>query len=286
VILAFGAHPVSKVLQNYLQRHLSAHTIRVRTHSLPHDPIQLARTVVDTDARTFCDNLRREIYASRDSLLLDPFQRAASCIRSALAAAPSAEPCEASYVLNVLRLLPNHSQLVLANSLSVRYADTLCAAEGRALDVFSMRGASGIDGTLSHAAGISAARDKPTLLVTGDLAFLHDSGGLGAVAHFAPQLRILLLNNSGGGIFHFLPVHDAETSEQFEVLHGTPHETDFAAACRAFHVKHSLIERPDHLFFQNDGSGVQVLEVRGSREQNHLAYSALLQQLTEACRPR
>jgi len=188
------------------------------------------------------------------------------------------------FVLSAVRALPENSQLVLANSLSVRYADTLCAAEGRALNVFSMRGASGIDGTISHAAGIAAASGKPTLLVTGDLAFLHDIGGLFAVARFAPRLRILLLNNNGGGIFHFLPMYDAETHEIFEALHGTPHDTDFAAACRTFHVKHAVAERQDHLFFQNDKNAFQVLEVRISREQNHRVYAAWLERLTEACR--
>jgi 2-succinyl-5-enolpyruvyl-6-hydroxy-3-cyclohexene-1-carboxylate synthase len=284
VVLAFGAHPVSKVLQNYLQQHASAHTIRVRTHHLPQDPFRLARTFVDTDVRTFCEALAGEIYASRDSLLLDPFQRAASCIRTAREGAPPAELCEASFVLSALRTLPDNSQLVLANSLSVRYADTLCAAEGRACAVFSMRGANGIDGTLSHAAGIAAASDKPTLLITGDLAFLHDICGLHAVARFAPNLRILLLNNDGGGIFHFLPMADAETPEQFEAIHGTPHDADFAAACRMFHVKHLVVESPDRLLFQDDANSVQVIEVHISRVQNHRVYSAWLKRLTEASR--
>ena len=70
------------------------------------------------------------------------------------------------------------------------------------------RGANGIDGLISTAAGAAAASGARTWAVLGDLAFAHDLGGL-AVAREVPNLRLLVLDNGGGGIFHFLPQAEA-----------------------------------------------------------------------------
>ena len=188
--------------------------------------------VIVADVAPFCRELSRRVEVSRDSLLWDAFQRASNTVRMELDRDPLNDAaCEALYVMEAVRALPDGANLVLANSLSIRYADALAAAEGKALHMFVMRGANGIDGTLSHAAGIAAATEQPTLLVTGDLAFLHDLGGLYSVARSAPNLTILLLNNNGGGIFHFLNVHDYR--DAFERIHATPHDREPRSGARA-----------------------------------------------------
>ncbi len=93
------------------------------------------------------------------------------------------------------------------------------------------RGANGIDGIVSTAIGVAKGSGAPLLLVTGDLAFLHDAGGLRAAREPATPLAILLLENDGGGIFSHLPV--AQHEEVFEPLFGTPHGCDLAAVSRA-----------------------------------------------------
>jgi 2-succinyl-5-enolpyruvyl-6-hydroxy-3-cyclohexene-1-carboxylate synthase len=95
----------------------------------------------------------------------------------------------------------------------------------------SNRGANGIDGLVSTAAGAAAASGGTTWAVLGDLALAHDLGGL-AVARKVPNLRLIVLDNRGGGIFHFLPQADALSKDEFEGLLGTPSglELDQAAA--------------------------------------------------------
>ncbi|RPH94846.1 2-succinyl-5-enolpyruvyl-6-hydroxy-3-cyclohexene-1-carboxylic-acid synthase [candidate division KSB1 bacterium] len=282
IVLTFGAHPVSKVLNAYLDRHRAANTIRIQPHKLGQDPQKRANEIIEADIASFSNMLATLVPASRDSLIYEPFRAAAERLRAQLAHETNAS-CEGIYVLRAVREMPDGANIVLANSLSIRYADALCAAEGKRYSVFAMRGASGIDGTISHAAGIAAASNKSTLLVTGDLAFLHDLGGL-AASKFAPQLKILLLNNNGGGIFHFLPVHEQESQTQFEVLYGTPHGLKLAAAAELFGLDWHMIDRPEDLSIlgKNAASRTLVCEVRITREENHRSYTAFIERLSYA----
>lgn len=125
---------------------------------------------------------------------------------------------EFEMVYELFQQLPSHGQLHLANSMAVRYANWAGIPEGRPeLEVFANRGTSGIDGCSSTAAGSALASDKLTILVTGDVGFFYDRN---AFWHNYPldNLRILLLNNHGGGIFRMIsgPGQLPELQEYFE----------------------------------------------------------------------
>ena len=118
----------------------------------------------------------------------------------------------------VIRHIPKGYQVHLANSSTVRYAQLF--PMDASLNVFCNRGTSGIDGSTSTAVGASIHTEEPTLLITGDLSFFYDSNGLWN-AHIRPNFRIILINNSGGGIFRILPGKEdtAEFSTFFETYH-------------------------------------------------------------------
>jgi 2-succinyl-5-enolpyruvyl-6-hydroxy-3-cyclohexene-1-carboxylate synthase len=285
VVLAFGAHPTSAILNAYLDRHRSAHTIRIQPHGLGQDPQQRAREILVGDVAAVCRDLAAEVTAARDSLLFEPFRLAAARIAEVLSGPPlSASACEAEYVLAAIRALPHGARIVLANSLPIRYADALLAAEGKPHAIHAMRGANGIDGTISHAAGIAAAAHEPTLLVSGDLAFLHDLNGLMAAQRYAPDLTILLLNNNGGGIFHFLPVREHESKDAFERIHGTPHDLHLSAARDLFGVDWQRVQDPREIaeWVSNPAERARVIEVRLSREENHTHYTQFIKRLRKA----
>lgn len=282
VVLAFGAHPVSKSLNAYLDRHRDAHTIHVQPDSLGRDPSDRAQEIIVADVADFCNALSARVPASRDSLLFEPF-RAAS-IRVRFGVDETDFPlCEAHFARAAVRAMPDDANIVLANSLSVRYADALCCAEGFTRRMFGLRGASGIDGTISHALGIAAASSRPSLLVCGDLAFLHDLSGL-AAARFAPNLTILLLNNNGGGIFHFLPVHEHESRNAFEAIHGTPHGFVLPAAADIFHLDWKTIQSHADLsaLLSSSSPSLRVIEVRMSREANAQRHAEFMERLQKA----
>jgi 2-succinyl-5-enolpyruvyl-6-hydroxy-3-cyclohexene-1-carboxylate synthase len=263
-VIEFGGYPTSKSLDEYLNLH-RAPTLRVQRDSLPLDPDLRATKTIVTDAAKWCADATRFVRASRDSLLLDPFQRAARTIQSALAAVSLDDYAESEwpYVRAAIETLPDDANLILASSLPVRYADMFASANGKKVHVFSQRGTNGIDGVLSHAAGISHASRRPSLLICGDIAFLHDMNGLQTVRD-CESLTILLLSNNGGGIFHFLPI--AEWTDTFEALHGTPTNVNFQSACAAFGIQWTEVKKPSELSVRFDG--LHVIEVKTDRKRN------------------
>ena len=282
VVLVIGGVPTSKTLNAYLDHHRAAHTIHICGTGLPSDPAFRANDSIEADIGPLCESLAHSVMASRDSLLYEPFHQASTHVSTALERGLDETACEARYVLEAVRVMPDDSNLVLANSLPIRYADALLGG-GKPLQIFAMRGANGIDGTISHAAGVAAASQKPTLLVTGDLAFFHDMNGLMTALRFAPNLSLLLLNNNGGGIFHFLPVHDHEQSAQFETLHGTPHDLNLSAARDLFGLDWYSVANPleiENLLKKRAGRPF-VIEVQTTRESNHHAYMELISRLAK-----
>lgn len=109
------------------------------------------------------------------------------------------------------------------------------------------RGANGIDGLVSSGIGAAHATGRPTTIVTGDLGLLHDVGGLAALRDVATPVRIVVIDNGGGGIFHFLPQESALNAEEFEALMGTPRGVSVAKAADLFGLPHRRVESLDGL---------------------------------------
>ena len=134
------------------------------------------------------------------------------------------------------RLLPAGVAVVLANSSPVRDWECFTDAEGPSRPVVAFRGASGIDGTLSLACGVAAALGQ-AVLITGDLALLHDSHGWLWRQQLKGRLTVVLLNNNGGGIFEQLPIRiEPAHVMDFERLFAMPQAVDPIALAAAFGV--------------------------------------------------
>ncbi|HKT84127.1 MAG TPA: thiamine pyrophosphate-dependent enzyme, partial [Solirubrobacterales bacterium] len=104
------------------------------------------------------------------------------------------------------------------------------------------RGANGIDGLISSGIGAARASGRPTTIVTGDLGLLHDIGGLASLRDVATPVRVLVIDNDGGGIFSFLPQAGALGEEEFEALLGTPRGVDVASVAALFDLPHRRLE--------------------------------------------
>ncbi|HMM10733.1 MAG TPA: 2-succinyl-5-enolpyruvyl-6-hydroxy-3-cyclohexene-1-carboxylic-acid synthase [Bacteroidales bacterium] len=120
----------------------------------------------------------------------------------------------------IFRYLPNEYDIQLSNSTPVRYAQLFDHPAGR--KQFANRGTSGIDGNVSTAAGAAWASGRPTLLITGDLAFFYDTNGLWH-HHLTNNLKIIVIHNGGGGIFRFIdgPSDSGLLERFFEAAHQT-----------------------------------------------------------------
>jgi 2-succinyl-5-enolpyruvyl-6-hydroxy-3-cyclohexene-1-carboxylate synthase len=173
-------------------------------------------------------------------------------------------------------LLPDGALMWTASSMPVRDLDAFTPGSERSVRHLVNRGANGIDGTLSSALGAAAAQairgGGPAVLVTGDLAFYHDSNGLLAAKQHGLALTVILLHNDGGGIFEFLPI--ADFAPEFERHFATPHGIDFAALCSAYGVRH--LRPRDWAQFrgmvkESLGCGeTRVIEIRTDRKANRV----------------
>lgn len=176
-------------------------------------------------------------------------------------------------------------QLILGASNPVRDM-ALVGLNPRGIRVLSNRGVAGIDGTVSTAIGaalaheVAAARDEParTIALLGDLTFLHDSSGLliGPTEPAPGDLRIVVSNDNGGGIFELLEQGDPRFADVSARIFGTPHDVDVGALCRAYHVDSRQIEVGElSRALAEPASGVRVLEVKADRSSLRRLHAAI-----------
>lgn len=177
---------------------------------------------------------------------------------------------EFSLVHDLIQSLPQPCNLHLANSLSVRYANFIGLQASQAqVTVCSNRGTSGIDGCTSTAVGHALVSPRPTVLITGDLAFFYDRNAFWH-NYPVPNLRIVVLNNHGGSIFGIIdgPGDLPEAREYFM----TRQKLSAQSLCREFDIDYlrldNLKKRKNLLkdFFEMDGR-TKLLEIETEHEQ-------------------
>lgn len=192
------------------------------------------------------------------------------------------EITELGVVKHLLEYLPHHSNLHLANSMSVRYANFFGLQSGKKdIQVYSNRGTSGIDGCTSTAVGHTLASDRPTFLITGDVAFFYDRN---AFWHNYPidSLRVLLLNNHGGSIFNIIdgPSSLPESTEYFV----TKQKLSAKSLCAEFSIDHLTLDHPRKLknlmkdFLEMDRRP-KIMEVETDVSSNKKIFDALKQKI-------
>jgi 2-succinyl-5-enolpyruvyl-6-hydroxy-3-cyclohexene-1-carboxylate synthase len=166
----------------------------------------------------------------------------------------------------ISQILPPGTPLFIANSMPVRDVEYFWKPNNLGVRSHFNRGANGIDGTLSTALGI-AHRQQSSVMLTGDLALLHDTNGFLIRNKFVGHLTIVLINNNGGGIFEMLPI--AKFDPPFEEFFGTPQDIDFAQLCATYNVQHELITSWQQLqqkFNPLPIQGIRVLELQTNRK--------------------
>jgi 2-succinyl-5-enolpyruvyl-6-hydroxy-3-cyclohexene-1-carboxylate synthase len=140
-------------------------------------------------------------------------------------------------------LLPAGLPVVIANSSPVRDWESFANPSAPWRPVYGFRGASGIDGTLSIACGVAEAHGQAVLL-TGDLALLHDSHGWLWQRQLKGRLTVILINNGGGGIFEQLPIRTTpERALDFERLFAMPQQLDHLALAAAHGVPGRRVQK-------------------------------------------
>lgn len=129
----------------------------------------------------------------------------------------------------IVNALPENIQLQIGNSSAIRYLQLFDL--NPSIEVFCNRGTSGIDGSTSTAIGAAQMSKKPVVFIGGDIGFFYDSNALWN--NYIPEnFKIILINNSGGGIFRILPGH--QKTEIFSTYFETTHNLNASHLAKMF----------------------------------------------------
>jgi len=280
VVLQVGGRLVSKRLQALVASARTAHVL-IEQHNERMDPDHCVTHRLQGDAAALLEAMTAGLeFAARSPLvaLCDASKAAEHALGEAFeAAADISEPwvahCVCQALTNDTDTAPGE-MLFISNSLPIRHVDNFCAITPL---VASNRGASGIDGIVHSAIGVALGSGARCTLLVGDLAMLHDINALATLSKTKASLLIVVLNNSGGGIFRFLPIagHDDVYSPYFD----TPHEHNFAELCAGFGIPHTFARTcatfRDAFDSARHHTGPSVIEVPSDKEQGHAIVAEL-----------
>jgi 2-succinyl-5-enolpyruvyl-6-hydroxy-3-cyclohexene-1-carboxylate synthase len=266
VVLCLGGWPTSKVLRAWLERS-QAPIWLITTRPDNRDGLHGSTRQLPLSLRALANSLPDEGAGNGYQHLWASFEGPARAMldRRLDAETELFEP-KAAWLL--ARHLPEETPLFVASSMPARDVEYVWPANDRRIRLFFNRGANGIDGTLSTALGV-AHGGPPAVLLTGDLALLHDSNGFLLRPKFRGSLTIVLINNRGGGIFNHLPVADFDPP--FEEFFATPQEADFALLAATHGVQYYLVRdwaQFIELVTVLPASGIRILEVRTDRQRD------------------
>jgi 2-succinyl-5-enolpyruvyl-6-hydroxy-3-cyclohexene-1-carboxylate synthase len=281
VVLHIGGQATSKRLAQALAALPDTAVIAVREHPFRDDPEHRAAIRVQSDIGRFCDLLARRIdpggtAAAGDwgTRLRERSARAEACIAAFVASAPFGEIAAARLVSGEI---PAGHGLFLANSMPIRDMEMFAGTAGPRVPVAANRGASGIDGVVSSAAGFACGLGRPATLMIGDLSLLHDLNALVQLRALPQPLVIVVLNNGGGGIFHFLPI--ARQPDLLDPWFTAPHDVEFSGIQRLFGIPyHRPATAAEFAVAYREccaGGTTAIIEVRTDRSENLAAHRSL-----------
>jgi 2-succinyl-5-enolpyruvyl-6-hydroxy-3-cyclohexene-1-carboxylate synthase len=253
LVLRFGDLPTSKPLRSWLRSH-AADQIVIDPPGRWNEPSRIAGALVRADAVAIVESLQERLGDGAGSSPWGDAWTDAECkAQEAIASVLRTTLSEPALQRVLGDAYDDGDRVLIASSMPIRDAEAFLAGGDAAVTVHANRGANGIDGMLSTAAGIAAGADAPTWVVLGDLALAHDLGGLATVAESEQPLRVVVVDNGGGGIFDFLPQAGQVEPDRFSALFTTPSRLDVASAAAAYDIPHEPV---------SDAAGLRALAGR------------------------
>jgi 2-succinyl-5-enolpyruvyl-6-hydroxy-3-cyclohexene-1-carboxylate synthase len=268
VILQFGRTPTSSLIENFLAES-NANRYLINHYGDKFDPARNTKAILSVEPAVFCRQLisylKAKKFNRKNSYWLKAFNKAevmSESIKNRIIVTAKF-PNEPAIITEILKQVPAGSNIFIGNSLPVRDLDNFASNTSKRLIIHFNRGASGIDGITSTAFGIALSK-KPTVLITGDLSFLHDLNALSIAAKYSIPLIIIVINNNGGGIFESLPI--AGKVKRFREFFITPHNIELDSIVKSFGINHQLIanrsQLRSHLIKSLNKNSPSVLEIQ------------------------
>lgn len=244
VVLQFGKVPTSKVINTWLESLTPDYRIMIA--DVWADDSHRLSDFIQADPALTCQAVTAHLTPRGPNGWLNDWQ--ANEARRWDAIEANLGDFDGAAVHDIVELMPDGSVLFVGNSLPVRHVEEFARPNSKNIQVLGNRGASGIDGVVSSAIGAAVATEKPTVLIIGDISLYHDMNGLLALTRTPANLKIVLLNNDGGGIFRRLPI--AQFEPPFEDLFVTQHGLDFSHAAALYGLPFTRIAEANRRAFR------------------------------------
>lgn len=241
LILHFGSAPATNILLQFIESSRSK-KIFINKFGDLNDPSRTAHKLIKCDELEFVKVIYNDTAINKVSDFSKKYSALDKIVENEKEKyfQENKIKIEPNLIKIITELIPQDSNLFVSNSMPVRDFDFFASKNNKNISVYTNRGASGIDGIISTAAGVAKSSTKETYLVIGDLAFYHDTNGLQILAQFKIPLKILLINNGGGRIFNLLPI--ANEKIDFDKYFRTELEIDFKSLVKAHKGNYRLIK--------------------------------------------
>lgn len=289
LIVRVGSSPTSASLLSFVQESAEVPQVVIAEGGRWNDHLWSASEYVRTDPAPFLDSVTertnntiapkewRDLWEEID----DVAQRAAVNTEG--------EFFEGNVIASVVLAAPEGSTLFVSNSMPIRDMDAFGGEGSKTLRIHGNRGASGIDGILSTALGISAAGiGGRVIAIVGDLAFLHDSSGLLAAKKYDLNVVFVVIDNDGGGIFHMMPIRDHEP--HFTQYFATPHGLDLGRVADLYAINYRWSDGPVEFRTALDqalaSTGPAIVVVKTDRDVNQRRHEEMVSAVVRDIRPR
>ena len=284
VILRFGEPPVSKVVNAWLRESNCTYFAVSETMQLI-DPDRIVSEHFVARASMVCEHLFASVQAKPKTSWSNDWAKLQTICSAVLDSMwnDSSALTEPLVARTVSDALPKNSNLVLSSSMPVRDVEWFSAPRS-GVRVLSNRGVNGIDGVVSTAVGVAAESNQLTALLIGDIALLHDTNGLLYLMQRDVDLKIVVVDNKGGGIFSFLPQSTTLDPQRFEQLFGTPHDVDISQLVEAHGLSCITAKTVAQLQVALNQSGSRVIIVNTDRGQNVVDHDAVYAAVAKALR--
>ena len=274
VIVRIGDTPTSKPLRSWLAR---SEQLVIDPYATWHEPTRGAQRIAAADPALTCADLAEDISVPVDPSWLEEWRAADELVSPALA--ESEDPLEPKIWAAVATSLPESALVWVSSSMPIRDVESFFPSLSNPIRFLANRGANGIDGVVSAAAGAALTVGGRAWLLTGELALLHDIGGVLAASRAGAELTIVCANNAGGNIFDFLPLAEHGAGETFEKHVITPSGVDLANVAALAGIDHRTPTTPDEVRAAVAEPG--LVEVRTDRETNVRGHRELYARVAE-----
>ncbi len=282
LVVRVGDMPTSKPLRAWLAE---APQVLLDPHASWHEPTRAAELILHGAAAPACDALAAAVEmltAERDPEWLASWRAADAAVGRALAAA--ADPFEPKAWAALEAAMTDGAVAWVSSSMPIRDVEAFFPSSPKAIRFLSNRGANGIDGVISSAAGAARATGAPVTVLIGEVALLHDIGGLLAAARAEIPLTVVCANNGGGGIFDFLPVAGAADQAVYEEHIATPAALDLAKLASLAGMEHRLAATAEEVRAAA-AAGPGLVEFRTDRAENVRLHREVAERATGAPPP-